>query len=142
MPVVFNWSRSDVPEKENNSGTIISDGYNLSSSNDIAFLNQPTDQNSTDPLLGPLQNNGGPTFTHALLCGSPAIDRGTNFTASATDQRGFPRTAGVATDIGAVEVAVLTYTVSNTSDGGPGSLRQAILAAASIILQAPAARRF
>jgi hypothetical protein len=27
----------------------------------------------TDPNLGPLQNNGGPTFTHALLAGSPAI---------------------------------------------------------------------
>src|SRR6266851_3820593 len=36
-----------------------------------------------DPLLGPLQDNGGPTFTHALLIGSPAIDAGNN--AYATD---------------------------------------------------------
>ena len=28
------------------------------------------------PLLGPLANNGGPTLTHALLPGSPAINRG------------------------------------------------------------------
>jgi len=34
------------------------------------------DQINTDPMLGPLQDNGGPTFTHALLPGSPAIDAG------------------------------------------------------------------
>src|SRR5713101_5996651 len=46
-----------------------------------------------DPLLGPLQNNGGPTFTHALLAGSPAIDAGSTAYATAYDQRGpgFPR---------------------------------------------------
>ena len=36
----------------------------------------PGDQINTDPMLGPLQDNGGPTFTHALLPGSPAIDAG------------------------------------------------------------------
>jgi probable HAF family extracellular repeat protein len=41
-----------------------------------------------NPLLGPLQLNGGPTFTHALLPGSPAIDAGSNISAPATDQRG------------------------------------------------------
>ena len=40
------------------------------------WLNQPTDRRNTDPLLGPLQNNGGPTATHALLAGSPAINAG------------------------------------------------------------------
>jgi hypothetical protein len=44
-----------------------------------------------DPLLGPLANNGGPTKTHALLAGSPAIDRGDNSGAPATDQRGVAR---------------------------------------------------
>jgi pentapeptide MXKDX repeat protein len=39
-------------------------------------------------LLGPLQNNGGETETHALLGGSPAIDAGNNATCEATDQRG------------------------------------------------------
>ena len=33
-----------------------------------------------DPLLGPVQDNGGPTFTHALLPGSPAIDAGDDST--------------------------------------------------------------
>jgi len=44
-----------------------------------------------DPLLGPLQNNGGATFTHALLEGSPAIDAGDDSISPATDQRGVAR---------------------------------------------------
>ena len=57
------------------------------------------------PLLGPLQNNGGPTRTHALLAGSPAIDAGASGGALATDQRGagFLRSVGAAPDIGAFE---------------------------------------
>jgi hypothetical protein len=88
-------------------------GYNLSS-DASGPLNQPTDVVNIDPLLGPLQNNGGPTYTHAPLPGSPAIDQGKNFSASSTDQRGFYRTVdfldipdaadGDGTDIGAVEV--------------------------------------
>jgi len=59
-----------------------------------------------NPLLGPLANNGGPTQTHALLSGSPAIDTGSNPLALSFDQRGagFPRTVGAQTDIGAFEV--------------------------------------
>jgi PhoPQ-activated pathogenicity-related protein len=44
-----------------------------------------------DPLLGPLGDHGGPTSTHALLPGSPAIDAGDNVNVAATDQRGFAR---------------------------------------------------
>ena len=60
----------------NNGGTVTSHGYNVCSDNGGGFLNGPGDQINTDPLLGPLQDNGGPTFTHALLPGSPAIDAG------------------------------------------------------------------
>ena len=56
-----------------------------------------------DAGLGPLQDNGGPTFTHALLPGSPAIDAGDNTACPSTDQRGAPRPAGLACDIGAYE---------------------------------------
>jgi predicted outer membrane repeat protein len=58
------------------------------------------------PLLGPLQNNGGPTQTMALLAGSPAIGHADNSKAPATDQRGFTRldVAGELTDIGAFEL--------------------------------------
>ena len=51
------------------------------------FLTGPGDQINTDPLLGPLGDNGGPTLTHALLAGSPALDQG-NSSGAATDQRG------------------------------------------------------
>ena len=60
----------------NNGGGIASDGYNVCSDNGGGFLNGPGDQINTDPLLGSLQDNGGPTFTHELLKGSPAIDAG------------------------------------------------------------------
>jgi Dockerin type I domain/Chlamydia polymorphic membrane protein (Chlamydia_PMP) repeat len=59
-----------------------------------------------DARLGPLANNGGPTKTHALLSGSPAINAGNNADGLAYDQRGtgFTRVAGAAADIGAFEV--------------------------------------
>ncbi len=57
-----------------------------------------------DPKLGPLANNGGPTWTMALLTGSPAINAGTSTDAPSTDQRGLPRPSGGAVDIGAYEV--------------------------------------
>jgi len=61
-------------------------------------INRPGDLNNTDPLLGSLQNNGGPTQTMALLSGSPAIDAGNPAGCTdglghllKTDQRGMPR---------------------------------------------------
>lgn len=58
------------------------------------------------PLLGPLQNNGGPTQTHALLVGSPAINNGSNPAGEVYDQRGYAHTRsyGTGVDIGAFEV--------------------------------------
>src|SRR5215471_2885349 len=91
----------------NDGGTVTSLGYNLSSDDGSGYLNGPGDQINTDPLLGPLQNNGGPTFTHALLPGSPAIDAGDpNFTPPpSTDQRGCPfdRVFNGRLDIGSFE---------------------------------------
>jgi len=90
------------------SGTVTSLGYNLSSDNGGGFLNGPGDQINTDPLLGPLQDNGGPTLTHALLPGSPAINAGDpNFTPPpVNDQRGAPfvRVFDGRIDIGSFEV--------------------------------------
>ena len=73
-----------------NPGTVTSLGYNLSSDNGGGFLTATGDQVNTDPLLSPLQDNGGPTFTHELLTGSPAINAGDpNFTPPPVyDQRG------------------------------------------------------
>jgi hypothetical protein len=53
-----------------------------------------------DPVLLPLADNGGPTPTHALGPGSPAIDGGDNATCAPTDQRQFPRPAGATCDVG------------------------------------------
>ena len=66
----------------------------------------PPDTISTDPMLLPLADNGGPTWTMALAVGSPAIDTGANPLALDTDQRGegYVRVAGAAADIGAYEV--------------------------------------
>jgi len=89
-----------------NSGTFTSNGYNLSNDGGSGLLTGTGDQINIDPMLGPLQDNGGPTFTHALLPGSPAINMGSNPLTLSFDQRGpgFPRTVGVQTDVGAFEV--------------------------------------
>jgi hypothetical protein len=95
-----------------NSGTVTSLGYNVSSDEGGGFLTGPGDQLNTEPLLGPLQNNGGSTLTHALLPGSPAIDMGDpNFTPPPHfDQRGFKfdRVVNERIDIGSVEVQAQT----------------------------------
>ncbi len=97
-------------------GTCVTDGVN----NDI----------TADPLLDPLQNNGGPTLTHALLPGSPAIDAGHDAVCAAppvngVDQRGVSRPQGEACDIGAYELGIteacildltLHYKVVNAND--------------------------
>ena len=92
----------------NSSGVVMSLGYNLSSDDAFGILTGPGDQIQTDPKLGPLQNNGGHTLTHALLPGSPAIDAGNpNFTPPPFhDQRGpgFLRIVGGRIDKGSFEV--------------------------------------
>ncbi|MHA6524113.1 choice-of-anchor Q domain-containing protein [Tessaracoccus sp. G1721] len=65
-----------------------------------------TDLVGEDALLGALADNGGPTLTHALLAGSPAIDAGDGASAPATDQRGVTRPQGDGPDAGAFEVEV------------------------------------
>ncbi len=67
-----------------------------------------------DAQLGTLADNGGPTLTHALLAGSPAIDAGDpaapgsgGTACEATDQRGVPRPQGAACDIGAFEFGAI-----------------------------------
>ncbi len=105
------------------------DNFSLSSNNNNIFY--------TDPMLGPLADNGGPTMTHTLLAGSPAIDAGLNIAPSADDQRGigFERMIGLQTDMGAVEsdtdaalsFPAYTQLVTNLNDAGAGSLRQAVI---------------
>ena len=113
-------------------GTLISQGYNLIGSNFGMTVTAATgDQVGTnashvDPMVGPLQDNGGPTFTHALLNLSPAIDKGGGGTGLTTDQRGRPRpvrynasipepAGGDGSDIGAVELSPIQFDAANYS---------------------------
>ncbi len=70
-----------------------------------------------DPVLGPLQNNGGFTQTMALGAGSAAIDAGNNATCASTDQRGVSRPQGPACDMGAYEVKALGLISLRSYDG-------------------------
>ena len=74
--------------------------------------------NPIDPLLGPLANNGGPTQTHALLPGSPAIDAANPNSFPSTDQRGVPRPQGAGPDIGAYELFQTPKSVPESSNLG------------------------
>jgi hypothetical protein len=93
---------------DNSNGSVTSHSYRISDDNGGGVLIGPGDQINADPMLGPLQNNGGPTFTHALLPGSPAIDTGDpNFTPPLFfDQRGpgFDRVANDRIDKGSFEL--------------------------------------
>jgi hypothetical protein len=86
----------------NCAGNISDGGHNLSSDASCNFTNVGS-LNNTDPKLGPLASNGGPTLTMALLPGSPAINAGASAGAPTTDQRGVTRPQGTAVDIGAYE---------------------------------------
>ncbi len=107
----------------NDGGTVTSHGFNLSSDDAGGNLNGPGDQINTDPLLGPLQDNGGPTFTRALLPGSPAIDAGDpNFNPPPFfDQRGpgFNRVVNGRIDKGSFEVQSSTGTPTPTASPTP-----------------------
>lgn len=80
------------------------EGHNIVSDSSAVMTNATTLRN-TDPLLGPLANNGGPTWTAAPLVGSLAINHADNIAAPNIDQRGFWRPYGSASDIGAHEWA-------------------------------------
>ena len=128
-------------------GTVTSHGYNLIGNGVGASITAQTgDQLGTanspiNPMLGPLQDNGGATQTRALLTGSPAIERGKADQSSTTDQRGLARTVddptltnatdGDGSDIGAFEVQAgdlsgckaINHIVNSKADSGAGSLR-------------------
>jgi CSLREA domain-containing protein len=81
------------------SGELISQGYNLvGDTTDCTIIGSTGNITGVNPNLGPLQNNGGPTLTHALLVNSPAIDAGNPSGCDdphgiilTTDQRGYAR---------------------------------------------------
>jgi len=120
-------AKNTAPTGPDVGGPVTSEGYNLigNSSGGNGFV--AADLLNVNPLLGPLQDNGGPTETMALLPGSPAIDAGSDAVVPSgitTDQRGAPREVFGGVDIGAFEVQV--NPVYFTIDSGGGSLRSAL----------------
>ncbi len=107
--------------------TVTSHGYNLSNQGGAGVLISTGDQINTDPMLGPLKDNGGPNLTHAPLIHSPAIDQGKRDAiptlTTNSDQRGFARPVGDPTvvnfvdgsDIGAVEVGQFVHPIDAAS---------------------------
>ena len=84
-------------------GSNTSLGYNIASDSSCA-LGGTGDLNSTNPMIGPLSSNGGPTQTHALLFSSPAIDLVPLSSCNvSTDQRGVSRPQGASCDSGSYE---------------------------------------
>jgi hypothetical protein len=119
--IVANNTPKNCSKQADGAGTIGDNGYNLDSANDCGFTagSPKFDLLNSNPLLGALANNGGPTDTMALGAGSPAIDTANPACPPpATDQRGITRPQGTRCDRGAFEV-VVTPTPSPTPSVAP-----------------------
>ena len=134
-------ANDDVNFTDGSTNPIVSNGYNLIGSgtavNTFTAAGDSTGATTAQLKLGPLQNNGGATFTHALLPGSPAIDKGKRFSTDPNhDQRGAVRLfddvsianapGGDGSDIGAFE---LDFAAPSVSVNNPRSLPEGSAAA-------------
>jgi hypothetical protein len=99
-----------APTAPDLSGSLGSLGYNLIGNTQGGSGFDPTDLLNIDPLLGPLQDNGGPTQTMALLPGSPALNAGDPSQLGTPDQRGVVRAGGV--NIGAYQASATAFLAS------------------------------
>jgi predicted outer membrane repeat protein len=95
-------------------GNFVSQGHNLIGNPQDATGYDPTDIVHVNPLLGSLQDNGGPTRTHALLAGSPALNAGDPAQLGVADQRGVVRSGGV--NIGAYQASASAFVLSGLPD--------------------------
>ena len=125
--IVAGNANSDVDYDLAGGNTFVSNGYNLiGTGNALSAFNNHDQTNVTNPLLGPLADNGGPTMTHALLLGSPAIDAGDPAAVAgvngvpAHDQRGEPfvRVYGGRIDMGAVEALPAGFLAGDYNGNG------------------------
>jgi hypothetical protein len=111
-------------------GPILSAGFNLIGNSSGCTFSTSSDLIGQNPQLGPLQDNGGSGFTHALLLNSPALNAGDpngckRFNPAdslLTDQRGTGRPQGGKCDIGAYEVPAVKFSATNvTAEENDGS---------------------
>jgi hypothetical protein len=124
--VARNTSPTGPDIHNSNSSPVTSGGGNLiGDSTGLTWTPLATDRAGTaiapiDPRLAPLASNGGLTQTMAPLCGSPALNAALFIAGLLTDQRGLPRSAGGAPDIGAYEAQAAQFSVGfNFVGGGP-----------------------
>ncbi len=120
--IVFRNSLVAGNSPANCSGSIATTG--VSNLADDATCGSNFGNNSNAARLGPLADNGGPTWTHLLLPGNPALNTGNAATCAASpvngiDQRGVARPQGAQCDIGAVETtATLALAKTSVNEGG------------------------
>ena len=111
-------------------GVIDSNGYNLIMEDQGCTVEgiEVGNMVGADPLLDTLKNNGGPTLTHALLAGSPAINAGDPLINNPPefDQRGEARITGSRIDLGAYEADVKGFTAYNDFSWGLGQVAKNI----------------
>jgi len=116
---------SEVTNPDDCQGTITSQGYNLITTTAGCTItgNETGNIYGSNPLLGVLADNGGPTMTHRLLPASPAVDAGHPSDFEETDQRGVLRpkdgdgVGGARSDIGAFELFSPSVTITSPGAG-------------------------
>jgi hypothetical protein len=116
-------AQNTAPSSPDVSGRVQSQGYNLigNDSGGSGFSHTDlagTASNPLDPLLGPLQDNGGPTPTMALLPGSPALNAGDPAQLGTADQRGVTRSGGVNVGAYQASASALILTTPDTAQSG------------------------
>ena len=117
--IIADNTNSDVDNEGTGGNSITSSGFNLvGSGNATGSFSQGSDQTGVSAGLGPLADNGGPTFTHALLAGSLAINAGDTTSTEANDQRGagFARVVGGNADVGSFELPATNPAVTLSVD--------------------------
>jgi|GEM_PF-1703164 len=122
---------ADSPSGGNCAGAITNGGGNLDSGSTCGWGSTGGSLSNTNPTLGPLADNGGPTKTHALSLGSPAIGKGLSGNCPSVDQRGVKRPQSSLCDMGAYETysIVVNSSADTIADDGLCTLREAITAA-------------
>jgi hypothetical protein len=127
--IAFNFTPNGTTPTCDAFGAVSSQGHNLVGATDGSSGWLDSDLTGTvaaplDPLLGPLQDNGGPTRTTYLLPGSAAINAGDDSVLGpplnlTTDQRDYPRRLGAHVDIGAVEIGQAPAWLTGTNMSVP-----------------------
>src|SRR5262249_6780573 len=103
-----------APTAPDLAGNLGSQGYNLIGNTQGASGLDPTDLLNVNPLLGSLQDNGGPTQTMALLADSPALSAGDSAQLGVADQPGLPAAGGV--NIGAFQASASALVLTGLPD--------------------------